>query len=167
MALSAHHRVLVKAVVDELESLSVAGGPVAKWAAAALGHLDWLGQPVRLDDPDGTILAVQIQEELSAGRLLKHDLEHYGEAAIVALACRARTVRPVLFSDDYDARIAAHVRKIRSVSVHRLLHMMIRQSKISLNAGTEFADALFKAGRAQDYTAAELTSGTLGRVGRP
>src|SRR5215217_1987303 len=45
--LSAHHRVLVQVVVDELESLAAAGGPVAKWAAIALNQLDWLGEPVR------------------------------------------------------------------------------------------------------------------------
>jgi hypothetical protein len=103
-----HRRVLVKAVVDELESLTSVTGPVAKWAFTALGQLDWLGTPVRLDDPAGTKLAVEIQEELSAGRPLRHPTEHYGESAIIALACRAQVFRPMLFSDDHDARIAAH-----------------------------------------------------------
>lgn len=165
--LSAHQCVLVKAVADELESLTRVDGPIAKWAATALGQLDWLSAPVPLDDPAGTVRAIQIQEELSAGRPLRHPAEHYGEAAILALASRLRRVRPILLSDDYDARIAAHARRVKSFSTHKLLSMMIRQSRITSADATAYAAALAEAGRAQDYTESELAAGILGRVGRP
>jgi len=83
--LSQHDRVLVRAVADELDSLAATAGSVAVWAKTALNQLDWLGEPVRLDDPAGTALALEIQEELAAGRPLRHKAEHYGEAAILAL----------------------------------------------------------------------------------
>jgi len=165
--LSTHRRVLVRAVVSELECLASTEPPVGDWAAVALGRLDWLGKAVRLDDPVGTDLARTIQEELAAGRPLKHNAEHYGEAAIIALASRAQTLTPLMLSDDYDARVAAYSRNIKSLSVHRLLHMMLRQGKISEAQAEAFVNALFKAGRSQDYTVAELVSGRLGRVGRP
>src|SRR5258708_5544788 len=60
--LSAHRRVLVTAVVAELEELAKSPTPAAAWAGAALDQLDWLGEPVRLDDPAGTELAVELQE---------------------------------------------------------------------------------------------------------
>jgi hypothetical protein len=142
-ALSVHRRVLVKAVVVELEGLASTPPPEGKWAQVALCQLDWLGSPVRLDDPAGTDLALEVQEELAAGRGLRHPAEHFGEAAIIALA------------------------SVRALSVHKLLHLMIRQSKIPETEAAEFADALHFAGRSLDYTAAELSSGKLGRVGRP
>jgi hypothetical protein len=128
--LSVHRRVLVNAVVLELEGLASMPPPEGKWAKAALGQLDWLGKPVRLDDPVGTDLALEVQEELAAGRGLKHPAEHYGEAAIIALASRAQTLRPLMLSDDYNARVAAHTRGIRVLSVHKLLHLMVKQKKI-------------------------------------
>ena len=67
----------------------------------------------------------------------------------------------------YDARIAAHTRQIKPFSVHKLLHLMIRQSKVTAADAAAFAAALSRARRAPDYTAAELTSGALGRVGKP
>jgi hypothetical protein len=166
-ALSAHRRVLVTAVVAELEGLAKTPTPTAAWAGAALGQLSWLGEPVRLDDPAGTELAVELQEQIAAGRPLKHALEHFGEAAIISLASRARKLRPLMLSDDYDARIAAKNRSVEPLSVHKLLHLMISQRKITAAQAAGFADALNSAGRAQDYTAEELASGRLGRVGQP
>jgi hypothetical protein len=64
--LSPHRRVLVTAVLAELQELA-RSTRTAAWAGAALGQLDWLGEPVRLDDPDGTKLAVQVQEHIAAG----------------------------------------------------------------------------------------------------
>jgi len=165
--LSTHRRVLVRAVVIELEGLASTEPPIADWAAIALGRLEWLGKAVKLDDPVGTDLARTVQEELAVGRPLKHNTEHYGEAVIIALASRAQKLTPLMLSDDYDARFAAHSRRIRSFSVHRLIHMMLRQSKISEMQAEAFVNALFKAGRSQDYTVAELVSGRLGCVGRP
>lgn len=48
--LLAQRRVLVKAVVVELEGLASTKPPVAHWAATALGQLGWIGEPVGLDD---------------------------------------------------------------------------------------------------------------------
>jgi hypothetical protein len=168
--LSAHRRVLVTAVVEELNGLATISGPTAAWAGAALGQLDWLGNPVRLDTPADMELAVELQERIAAGRPLKHPLEHFGEAAIIALAHRVQRrlrLRPAILSDDYDARVAAKNHHVEPLSVHKLMHLMIRQGKITAAQATGFADALQKAGRAQDYTTAELTSGQLGRVGKP
>jgi hypothetical protein len=165
--LSAGNLVLVEAVVAELEGLAKTIGDVAGWAGAALGQLDWLGAPVRLDDPAGTRLAVELQEVIAGGRPLLHDMQHFGEAAIIALASRARTLRPLVLSDDYDARVAARNHNVEPFSVHKLLHLMIRQGKVTDVQAAGYADTLHSAGRAQDYTAAELHSGRLGRVGQP
>jgi hypothetical protein len=165
--LSTHRRVLVRAVVAELEGLAGTGDVAAAWASSALGQLDWLGTPVRVDDPIGTQLAVEIQALIAGGRALVHDMQHYGEAAIISLASRAQTLKPLMLSDDYDARVAAKNRCVEPLSVHKLLHLMINQSLITAAQAAAFADALQKAGRAPDYTAAELASGRLGRVGEP
>lgn len=165
--LSGHRRVLVNAVVEELRGLASTTPPEAVWAGVALGQLEWLGKPVPLDDPIGTDLALEIQEELATGRGLRHAAEHYGESAIIAMASRARALQPLMLSDDYDARVAANARGIRLFSVHRMLYLMIRQGKVTETQAAAFADVLYVAGRSLDYTAAELASGKLGRVGRP
>lgn len=166
-ALSNSRRVLLKAVVAELDGLAQGMSNTARWAKRALGQLEWLGEPVRVDDPVGTALAVRFREQVAAGRPLKHDLEHYGEAAIVALASRARTVAPRMLSDDYDARVLAKNNCVEPVSVHRLLFSMIAGGVISDVTAAGFAEALRVAGRAQDYTAEELRTGRLGRAGHP
>jgi hypothetical protein len=165
--LSSHRRVLVNAVLAELERLATTNDTTATWAATAIGHLGWLGEPVSLDDPAGVELAVRLQERIAGGRPLKHEMEHFGEAAIISLACRARVLRPLLLSDDYDARVAAKNNHVEALSVHKLLHVMIRQGKVTAAEAASFTDALHGAGRAQDYTAQELASGRLGRVGQP
>jgi hypothetical protein len=76
--LSAHPLVLVKAVVAELEELAMTSDITATWAGAALSQLDWLPEPVPLDDPVGVELAVSLQEEIASGRPLKHPMEHFG-----------------------------------------------------------------------------------------
>ena len=166
-ALSSSRRVLVKAVVAELDGLAQGTPPTAGWAKQALTQLEWLGSPVRVDDPVGTELALQFQEQVAAGRPLKHDLEHYGEAAIVALASRAHRLAPRILSDDYDARVLAKNNNVEPVSVHRLLFSMITAGAISGAQAAHFARALHNAGRAQDYTAEELRTGRLGRAGQP
>jgi hypothetical protein len=65
---SGHRRVLVTAVVAELEELAKSSAPTAAWAAAALSQLDWLGEPVRRDDRAGTELAVELQGQIAVGR---------------------------------------------------------------------------------------------------
>lgn len=165
--LSPHRKVLVAAVVAELEGLAKTAHPSSAWATAALGQLDWLGKPVVVDEPIGVELAAAVQERISAGRPLLHPAQHYGEAAIIALASRAQSLRPILLSDDYDARVAAKAYNIEPLSVHKLMHLMIRQCKVTAVQALRFAEALEKAGRAKDYTVEELTSGRLGRVGQP
>ena len=165
--LSVHLRVLVNAVVTELEGLATTSDTTATWAGTALGQLDWLGKPAPLDDPAGVELAARLQKEIAAGRPLKHDMEHFGEAAVISLACRAQTVHPLMLCDDYDARVAAKNRSVEPFSVHKLIHLMITQGKVTATEAASFADALHRAGRAQDYTAEELASGRLGRVGQP
>lgn len=165
--LSKHHRVLVETVVAELQGLAGTSDTTAAWAGTALGQLDWLGASVRVDDPVGTQLAAEVQELIAGGRPLMHDMQHYGEAAIISLACRAQGLRPLLLCDDYDARVAAKNRNVEPFSIHKLLTLMIRQDRITAAQAAGFADALHSAGRAQDYTATELESGRLGRVGQP
>ena len=58
--LSTHHRVLVETVVAELEGLAGTPDTAAAWAGTALGQLDWIGAPVRVDDPVGTQLAAEL-----------------------------------------------------------------------------------------------------------
>ncbi len=72
-----------------------------------------------------------------------------------------------MLCDDYDARVAAKNHNVEPFSVHKLMHVMIRQRKITALEAVAFADALHVAGRHSDYTAQELASGRLGRVGRP
>jgi hypothetical protein len=165
--LSAHRRVLAKAVLTELEELATTSDITATWAGTALGQLDWLGEPVPLDDPAGVELAVRLQEEVAAGRPLKHPMEHFGEAAVISLSSRARVLRPLMLCDDYGARVTAKNRNVEPFSVHKLMHLMITQGKVAAREAAAFADALHEAGRAQDYTAHELASGRLGRVGQP
>jgi hypothetical protein len=165
--LSTHDLVLVESVVAELEGLAGTSDAAAVWAGTALGQLDWIGPPVRVDDPAGTQLAVELQELIAGGRPLTHDMQHYGEAAIISLASQAQRLQPLMLCDDYDARVAARNRYVEPFSVHKLLHLMIKQGRITSAQAAGFADALHSAGRAQDYTAAELDSGLLGRVGQP
>jgi hypothetical protein len=54
----------------------------------------------------------------------------------------------------YDARVAAKNRGVEPLSVHKLIHLMIKQNKITASAAFGFADALNKAGRALDYSQA-------------
>jgi len=160
-------RVLVSAVVAELKGLTWQPQPLGSWPKTALGQLQWLGDPVVLDSPRGASLASDIQQALAAGRSLRHPQEHWGESAIIALASRATRLRPLLLSDDYDARIAAHVRGVQAMSVHLFLHLLIGQGRITDKRAASFANALHAAGRCPDFTADELRSGRLGRVGAP
>ena len=166
-ALADKKRVLLVAIVAELEELTRLLQPLASWARTALRQLEWLGDPVVLDSPSGTALASEIQQDLAAGRSLRHALEHWGESAIISLASRATHVRPIMLSDDYDARIAAHVKGVEAMSVHKFLHLLIAKGRIMAHEAAAFSDALHDAGRSPDFTAEELRSGRLKRVGEP
>jgi hypothetical protein len=72
-----------------------------------------------------------------------------------------------MLCDDYDARVTAKNHAVEPYSVHKLMYLMITQAKITAPEAEAFADALHVAGRAQDYTAQELASGRLSRVGQP
>lgn len=54
-----------------------------------------------------------------------------------------------MLCDDYNARVAAKNRNVEPVSAHKLIHLMIRQGKITAAEAAAFADALHKAGRHQ------------------
>lgn len=166
-ALSLARKVLVQAIVDELETLAASADPAAAWADAALKQLDWLGKPTRFRDDKDLQRAYRLQVEIARGRALTYPEQHFGEAAIIALASQAQHLRPVILSDDYGARAAAKNYGIQALSIHKLLHSMIRAGKATAVQAASFAAALQQAGRAQDYTAAELASGRLGRVGEP
>ena len=135
-------------------------------AAKAHGELAWLGTPVPLDDP-GQQLAVDFQEQIRGCRPLRHSTEHWGEAAILGLATRAQKLTPIMFSDDYNARVAANNHDVKAVSVHKYLHLMIRATAMTAPRAASHAKALHAANRHQDYTQQELEAGRLGRVGMP
>lgn len=160
------HRVLLEAVVGELEGLTKAGGREGAWAAKALGELGWLKTPVGLDDL-GVNLALELQELIRGSRPLRHPMEHWGEAAILALASRAKTLTPVMLSDDYNARLAAADLGVKPVSVHKLLSLMVRKGCLDSARAASHVAALHANQRGFDYTEAELRSGRLGRVGEP
>lgn len=75
--------------------------------------------------------------------------------------------RPVLVQRRLRRKSRGTFTGCRIVSVHKLLHTMVCQSKISSALAAEFAEALARAKRAQDYTEVELISGKLGRAGKP
>jgi hypothetical protein len=101
------------------------------------------------------------RKEIAGGRPLKHPMEHFGEAAVISLASRAQKMKALMLCDDYGARVAAKNRNVEPVSVHKLMHLMIRQGKLTATEAATFADALHTAGRHPDYTAQELASGRL------
>ena len=166
MGAAGTRRVLLAAVVGELEDLAGSRSSDARWASKALSELAWLGAPVPLDDL-GQQLAVDFQEEIRGGRPLRHPAEHWGEAAILGLATRAQALTPLMFSDDYNARIAADSNGVKAVGVHKYLHLMVRARAMTAPRASAHAQALHAAGRHQDYTQQELVDGRLGRVGMP
>ena len=159
-------RVLLDAVVGDLHDLAGSRSTDAPWAAKALGELAWLGKPVALDDL-GQQLAVDFQEEIRGSRPLRHPAEHWGEAAILGLTTRAEKLTPLMFCDDYNARLAADGNGVKAVGVHKYLHLLIRARAMPAPRAAGHAQALYAAGRHQDYTQQELAVGRLGRVGMP
>ncbi|MEI6621981.1 MAG: hypothetical protein WCP28_08755 [Actinomycetes bacterium] len=162
-----HRALLMLAVRNELDGLVQKNEqPVANWAAGALTQLAWLGKPLEMSPADET-RADELQKIIAGGRALTHPQQHYGEAAIIATATRATLVKTAMLSDDYGARIEAKNHGLTTASVHKLIHLLIRNNVITAQTGWQFAEALHKAGRAQDYSIDELQDGKLGRVGRP
>jgi len=153
-----------RAVITELEHLR-GDRAVGGLATAALADLDWLGEPVPLDD-DRREEAMQLRDVIAGGRPLTHLLQHFGEAALIVIG---RPLRAQAIIEDYDARIAAHANGVRPFSVHRLLHLWIAQGVLSSGQAFQYCEAIRLARRGVDYTEEELIEGghKLGRVGRP
>ena len=59
---------LLDVVVDELEILAQPGGAIAHFARAALGQLDWLGEPVLVEGKVDVQGALQIQDVIRGAR---------------------------------------------------------------------------------------------------
>ncbi|MEU3432089.1 hypothetical protein [Streptomyces sp. NPDC006863] len=160
--------VVLDVVFDELERLASQGRPAEKTlAAAALGQLGWLGEPVDTStfvDPERV---AEIQDVLRSGRVLKHPGEHWAESVIMAMAERLAEVDPYLLCEDYNARIESIHHNLTPLSVHKLLSQMVRKNCLSVADAVSFASAVQAAERGSDYTAADFISGRLGRVGRP
>jgi hypothetical protein len=53
------------------------------------------------------------------------------------------------------------------MSVHKFLHLLIVKHRITAQEAAAFSDALHDAGRSPNFTADELRSGRLKRVGEP
>jgi hypothetical protein len=155
----------LRVVADEMSNVEVGG-----WAAMtgrALDHYAWLGTPIEIDDPDILERAGEIQRMVANGRPLERPGHHLAESVILAVAETATKSRPIMLSEDYDARVAAKDLGVKSMSIHRLLYNMIGQGRIEPSRAWAHAEAIRLAGRGPDFTEAELITGRLGRTGRP
>ena len=155
----------VVAVVKELEHLRKDTN-VGGLATAALADLAWLGDPIVLDEDAGRKQAERLRNIIAAGRPLTHDLQHYAEAALIVVG---RPIGAQAIIEDYDARVAAQGNGVRPMSVHKLLHLWIRQGVLTSAQAFEYSEAIRSAKRGMDYTEEELIEGgfKLGRVGQP
>lgn len=138
---------------------------VAQLAEAALTDLDWLGEPLTVDD-DRRSEVERLRDLIAGGRPLTHPLQHYGEAALIVIG---QPMGAEALIEDYDARIAAHDRHVPPISVHRLLHLWIKAEVLTAQQAVSYANAISDAGRGPSYTAEELETGgrALGRVWEP
>jgi hypothetical protein len=155
----------VVAVVKELEHLRKDAN-VGGLATTALADLAWLGDPIVLDEDAGRKEAERLRNIIAGGRPLTHDLQHYAEAALIVVG---RPIDAQAIIEDYDARVAAHGNGVRPMSVHKLLHLWIRQGVLTSAQAFEYSEAIRSAKRGLDYTEEELIEGgrRLGRVGQP
>lgn len=161
-------RVLLDIVVDELDRLASQGPPGIKdLAVAALGQLDWLGEPVDTGDLVAAERVVEIQDIMRSGRSLRHPAEHWAESVIMAMGERLQQVVPYMLCEDYNARVESLHHNLTPFSTHKLLARMVQDDRLSADTAVDFANALQAAERGKDYSAAEFISGRLGRVGRP
>ncbi|WP_215455089.1 hypothetical protein [Streptomyces sp. ATCC 21386] len=166
--LVSRRRVLLDVVVDELERLASQGPPGIKdLAVAALGQLDWLGEPVDTDELVAAERVVEIQDIMRSGRSLRHPAEHWAESVIMAMAERLQQMDPYMLCEDYNARVESLHHNLTPFSIHKLLARMVQGDRLAADEAVIFADALQAAERGKDYTAAEFISGRLGRVGQP
>jgi hypothetical protein len=165
--LAAQRCVLLDIVLDELHGLAERQGGAAGLAETALAQLEWLGTPVDTDPLVDISNAEAIQDLVRGGRPLKHAREHWAEAVAIDIGSRLQSVRPTLLSEDYSARIEARRNNVEPLSLHKLLHWMVRGDRLSSLSAEALALLLEKADRGPECTATEFIRGTLGRVGRP
>ena len=59
---------------------------------------------------------------------------------MISLACRAQRLKPLMLCDDYNARVTAKNHDVEPLSVHKLLHLMITQGKVTAAEAASFAD---------------------------
>ncbi len=165
--LSPERCVLWDVVEDELTFLAKSTDTVRTLARAALGQLGWLGEAVAVEgkaDPDR---ALDIQETIRATRPLRHPYEHWAESVMIEIATRMGSLRPVLLTEDYNARVEANFRGVKALSLHKLLHQMVMSGELDAADAARFADVLHANARGPECTVEEFRSGKLGRVGRP
>ena len=163
--LERHPVAYLKIVAGELSAPDIGG-----WqgmAGTVLGAYAWLGDPVEIRTSKVLSAARDIQLEVANSRPLRWDGEHLAEATIIAVAETAQRSSPIMLSEDYDARVAAINHGIKAMSIHRLLHNMVRQNTISSARAFEHSEAIRKAKRGPEVTEEELTRGRLGRIGKP
>lgn len=124
---------------------------------------------VALDD------VLDAQEDVADGRPLKDERRHWAESTIIAMGRKAAadgtSSVKVLLSEDFDARrVAAGVPYMTGVSIHGLLHALVKDDEMTAARAAELAALMKKAGRAEEVTEedfADPTGRRLGRVGRP
>jgi hypothetical protein len=168
--LAPHACALFDVVDDELADLADLpyGDPRRALARRAQARLGWLGEVVDTSTLSDPKRARKIQNLIRGARPLRHDFEHWAESVIIDIAEHLTMTKPVLLTEDYNARVEATQRGIEALSVHKLLSLMVRGGRLPAADAEIFAECLRKAGRAgHGYTAVEFASGDLGRVGRP
>jgi hypothetical protein len=163
--LERHPVAYLKIVAGELSAPDIGGWP--GMVGTVLGAYAWLGDPLEIRSPKVLSAAWDIQTEVANSRALKWDGEHLAEAMIIAVAETAERSTPIMLSEDYDARVAAINHGIKAMSIHRLLHNMIRQDAISSARAFEHSEAIRKARRGPIVTEDDLIKGRMGRIGRP
>lgn len=155
----------LKIIHDELSGLSVTGRP--GMPGKVVDRYAWLPNPIEINDVRIQQAASSIQAEVANGQPLERPGQHLGEATVIAVGETATLSRPVFLTEDYNARVAAVAHGVEALSIHKLLHRMIRSRRITSETARTYTDAIHAAGRGQDYTETELISGELGRVGQP
>lgn len=169
--------VVIDVVTDELRRRATISD-TASLAKAALVALE--GKPsewVEFNTRDSDIpleLIRQAQEDVADGRVLIDDLQHWAESTIIAMgrqsAASGKSIK-VLLSEDYDARrVAAGVKNMDALSIHRILHRRVHAQEMTAETAAELAGKLHHLHRGPDVTAEDFTDPTgrrLGRVGHP
>src|SRR5258708_1295782 len=122
--LSAHRRVLVTAVVAELEELAKSPTPAAAWAGAALDQLSWLGEPVRLDDHRGDAIEGRRWRE----RWPMDRLAEGGDETVRLMAQRPARAGPALGRINAKA-VTQQAGDGRMIRVSRLYHRFHRRAR--------------------------------------